>query len=135
MASCCDGKLLRWQAEIALWGTLACCRVLPPFPPLPSLCDLPLTPRLPLPPRSPLPQKGMIYAFNEGNMALWDKPTQDYINSLKVRKEKREENLPLTLRAPRCARHAVRAHSCATQFVAVAGAARCAARAGWQNQQ
>eukprot|EP00955_Chlamydomonas_euryale_P088872 364418-Chlamydomonas_euryale.AAC.13 len=30
-----------------------------------------------------IPETGKIYSFNEGNMALWDQPTQDYINSLK----------------------------------------------------
>lgn len=30
-----------------------------------------------------IPESGKIYSFNEGNMDLWDQPTQDYIKSLK----------------------------------------------------
>lgn len=30
-----------------------------------------------------IPETGKIYSFNEGNMELWDQPTQDYIKSLK----------------------------------------------------
>jgi len=30
-----------------------------------------------------IPESGKIYSFNEGNSAMWDQNTQDYINSLK----------------------------------------------------
>lgn len=31
-----------------------------------------------------IPEAGKIYSFNEGNYAMWDKPTRDYMDSLKV---------------------------------------------------
>jgi fructose-1,6-bisphosphatase I len=31
-----------------------------------------------------IPDTGKIYSFNEGNYALWDKPVQEYMDSLKV---------------------------------------------------
>lgn len=30
-----------------------------------------------------IPDSGKIYSFNEGNYALWDKPVQEYMDSLK----------------------------------------------------